>query len=148
MRLSLEREVWGSNLGPVRSNTVLSTVRHRCNISSKEAVLPGRNDAEMDPANSSHARAATRGGGKRGRRPLNKNIAPLNCSAWPPKLPFPCGSSRWWQCFFFFLKPTKNWEKSRPIWRNDLFFWDQQRTRRKLDQPKNFRPPKKKFCPL
>ena len=26
-------------------------VFHRCDISSKEAVLPGRNDAEMGPAN-------------------------------------------------------------------------------------------------
>ena len=51
-RSSLEREVWGSNLGPVKSDTVLPTARHRCDISSKEAVLPGRNDAEMGPANS------------------------------------------------------------------------------------------------
>ena len=28
--------------------------RHRCDISSKEALLPGRNDAEMGPANSLH----------------------------------------------------------------------------------------------
>ena len=45
----LEREVWGSNLGPVKSDTVLSTARHRCNISSKETLLPWRNDAEMAP---------------------------------------------------------------------------------------------------
>ena len=56
-RSSLEREVWSSNLGPVKSDIVLPTVRHRCNISSKEAVLPGRNDAEMGPANSLHASA-------------------------------------------------------------------------------------------
>ena len=31
--------------------SVFPTVRHRCNISSKEAVLPGRIDAEMGPAN-------------------------------------------------------------------------------------------------
>ena len=54
-RSSLEREVKSSNLGPVKSNTVLPTVRHRCNNSSKGAVLPGRNNAEMDPANSLHA---------------------------------------------------------------------------------------------
>ena len=42
-------------LWPVKSETVLSTVRHRCNISSKEAVLPGRNDAEIGPANLLHA---------------------------------------------------------------------------------------------
>ena len=47
----------GSNLGPVKSDTVLPTARHRCNISSKGAVLPGRNDAEMGPANSLHASA-------------------------------------------------------------------------------------------
>ena len=33
-------------------------------------------------------RAATRGG-KRGRRPLNKNSAPLKYPACSPKLPFP-----------------------------------------------------------
>ena len=49
-RSSLEREVWGSNLGPVKSDTELPTVRHRCDISSKGAVLPGHNDAEMGPA--------------------------------------------------------------------------------------------------
>ena len=31
--------------------------RYRCDISSRGAVLPGRNDAEMDPANSLHASA-------------------------------------------------------------------------------------------
>ena len=56
-RSSQEQEVRGSNLGPVKSGTVLPTVRHRCNISSKEVVLPGRNDAEMGPANSLHASA-------------------------------------------------------------------------------------------
>ena len=56
-RSSLEREVGGSNLGPVKSDIVLPTARHRCDISSKGAVLPGRNDAEMGPANSLHASA-------------------------------------------------------------------------------------------
>ena len=56
-RSTLEREVRGSNLGPVKSDTVLPTARHRCNISSKGAVLPGRNDAEMGHANSLHASA-------------------------------------------------------------------------------------------
>ena len=50
-------EVWGSNLGPVKSDTVLPTARHCCDISSKGAVLPGHNDAEMGPANSLHATA-------------------------------------------------------------------------------------------
>ena len=40
MRSSLEREVGGSNLGPVKSDTVLPTARHRCNISWNGAVLP------------------------------------------------------------------------------------------------------------
>ena len=52
---SLERMVLGSNFGPVKSDTVLPMARHRCDISSKEAVLPGRNDAEMGPSNSVHA---------------------------------------------------------------------------------------------
>ena len=57
MRFSLEREIRGSNLGPVKSDTVLPTARHRCDISSKEVVLPGRNDVEMGPANLLHASA-------------------------------------------------------------------------------------------
>ena len=48
---SLERGFRGSNLEPVK----LDMVRHSCNISSKEAVLPGHNDAEMGLANSLHA---------------------------------------------------------------------------------------------
>ena len=56
-RSSLEREVRGTNLGPVKSDTVLPTARHRCDVSSNGAVLPGRNDAEMGPANSLHASA-------------------------------------------------------------------------------------------
>ena len=56
-RSSLEREVQGSNLGQVKSKAVLPKARHRCDISSKEAVLPGCNDAEMGPANSLHASA-------------------------------------------------------------------------------------------
>ena len=39
-RLSLEREVWDSNLRPVKSDTVLPMARHRCDICSKRAVLP------------------------------------------------------------------------------------------------------------
>ena len=49
-RSSLEREVRSSHLGPVKLNTVLPMARHRCDISSKGAALPGRNDAEMDPS--------------------------------------------------------------------------------------------------
>ena len=56
---SLERNVWGLNFGPVKSDTRLPTDRHRCNISSTGAVLPGRNNAEMGPANSLHASAYT-----------------------------------------------------------------------------------------
>ena len=57
MHSSLEPEVRGSNLGPVKSDTVLPTARHRCDISSKDAVLPGDNDTEMGPANSLQALA-------------------------------------------------------------------------------------------
>ena len=56
-RSSLEREVRGSNLGPIKSDTVLPTAHHRCDISSKDAGLPGRNDAEMGSANSLHSSA-------------------------------------------------------------------------------------------
>ena len=51
MRLSLEGEVCGSNLGPAKSGTVLPTARHRRNVSSQGTVLPERNDAEMAAAN-------------------------------------------------------------------------------------------------
>ena len=36
---------------------MLPTARHHCDISSKEAALFGRNDAEMGPVNSLHASA-------------------------------------------------------------------------------------------
>ena len=39
-RSSQELEVRGSNLGSVKLDSVLPTARHRCDISSKEAVLP------------------------------------------------------------------------------------------------------------
>ena len=42
---------------PVKSDTVLPTAGHRCDIPSKGAVLPVSNDAEMGPANSLHASA-------------------------------------------------------------------------------------------
>ena len=45
----METDSLGSNLGPVKSDTVLPAARHRCDISLKEAVLPGRKDAEMGP---------------------------------------------------------------------------------------------------
>ena len=51
-RSSLEREVRGSNLRPVKTDIVLPTARHRQNISSKGVVLPAgsrRNEAEMGP---------------------------------------------------------------------------------------------------
>ena len=39
-RLYLEREVCGSNLGTVKSDTAKSATCHRCDISSKEDMLP------------------------------------------------------------------------------------------------------------
>ena len=56
-RSSLEQEVWGSNLEPVKLDTVLPAARQRSDISSKRAESPGRNDVEMGPANSLHALA-------------------------------------------------------------------------------------------
>ena len=56
-RSSLERKVGDSNFGPIKSDTVLPTTRQRCKISSKKAVLPGSNDAEMGPAKSLYASA-------------------------------------------------------------------------------------------
>ena len=40
MSLSLEREVWGSNFGPIKLDAVLPAARHSCDISSRGAVLP------------------------------------------------------------------------------------------------------------
>ena len=37
---------------PVKSDAALLTARHRCDVSSIGAVLPGRNDREMGPTNS------------------------------------------------------------------------------------------------
>ena len=47
-RSSPDREVWGLNLVHVKSDTVLPTACYCCNTFSTGAVLPGRNDAEMD----------------------------------------------------------------------------------------------------
>ena len=57
MRLSLERQVRASNLGPIKSDTVLPTARHRSDTSSNGAASLGRNNAEVVPANSLHASA-------------------------------------------------------------------------------------------
>ena len=70
LTIQFEQRVWSSgnafvsgagglrfNFRAGKSDTVLPTARHRCNISSKGAVLPGRNDAELGPANSLHASA-------------------------------------------------------------------------------------------
>ena len=51
--LSLEQEVWGSNLESVKSDLGLPTACHCCNI-LKGAALPRHNDAEMGLANSLH----------------------------------------------------------------------------------------------
>ena len=51
-RSFLQRKIWGSKVGPVILDTVLPTAHHRCNNSIKHAEFPGRNDAEMSPANS------------------------------------------------------------------------------------------------
>ena len=56
-RSSLERKVWGSNLRPIKSDTVSPMARRHWNIFSKKAVLSGLNDAEIGPANSLHASA-------------------------------------------------------------------------------------------
>ena len=46
-----------SNIGPVKSDTVLPMACHRCNISSKgrRCIARRRNDMEMGPENSLHA---------------------------------------------------------------------------------------------
>ena len=56
-RSSPKGEVLSSNLGPVKSNTMLPTARHRCDIFSWKVLLHGRNDTEMGPANLLHAMA-------------------------------------------------------------------------------------------
>ena len=53
--LSLERKVRSSNLGQVKSDTVLPTIRYRCDISSKGAVLPGSIKEEVGLVNSLRA---------------------------------------------------------------------------------------------
>ena len=65
MRSFLARKVWGSNFGPVISDTTNGSQLHNQrltsardeHISSKRAELPGSNDVEMGPANSLHALA-------------------------------------------------------------------------------------------
>ena len=45
---SLKRELYGLNLGPVKSDTVLLSAHKHVNISSKEDVMPARNNTEID----------------------------------------------------------------------------------------------------
>ena len=47
--LSLEQEVWSSNLEPVNSGTMFPTAHRCCDITLEGAVLPERIDAEMAP---------------------------------------------------------------------------------------------------
>ena len=54
-RLFLDREVWCSNLGLVKSDSVLPMARHRYDISLDEDVLPWRNHAEIGHPNSLHS---------------------------------------------------------------------------------------------
>ena len=53
--------LWSGGLSfkfrPIKSTIVSPTTRHRCNICSKGAVLPGRNDVELGTANLLHASA-------------------------------------------------------------------------------------------
>ena len=44
----------GFKSGPFKLDTVVPTARYRCDIFSKGAMLPGRNDAETGPANLLH----------------------------------------------------------------------------------------------
>ena len=71
-------------------------------------------------------RAATRRGeAKGGGAPLN-NPPKKTAQHIPPKLSLPL--QQFQDGGFFFWKPTETSEKSRPQWRDDLFFGKQQRT--------------------
>ena len=82
-------------------------------------------------------------GAKGGSAPLNKT---------PPKLPsIPTQTfvtlaavSRWW---LFFLKPTETSEKSRPYWRDDLFFWISTENLVKTRPTQKFWPLQKQILP-
>ena len=107
----------GSNLGPVKSDTVLSTVLHRCNIFSKEAVFPGRNNAEKLALQTRHTP-----GPQLGEKKPKQKYCPLKLPSMPTQTSLSLAAvSRWW---LVFLKPTENWEKSRRIWRDDVFFFE------------------------
>ena len=62
--LPVARAVTDSGVGGLKFTSrtgqighMVPTTRHRCNISSNGAVLPGRSDAGMGPANTLHASA-------------------------------------------------------------------------------------------
>ena len=70
-------------------------------------------------------KSATRGGEK-GAVPSKQN-SPQTAQHTHPNFRYPCSSFK--VVAFFFLKPTETSEKSRPYWRDDLFFFGyQQRT--------------------
>ena len=85
-------------------------------------------------------------GAKWGGVPKQRFRPPPNCPACPPKLPF---SLRQFQDGGLFVwRSTENLEKNTPIWREDLFFREQQRIRKKIDQPKNVGPLERNFALL
>ena len=53
--LFLEQEIRVLNLGSVKSDALLPTAHHRCDISSKATVLSERNDRDLGLENSLHA---------------------------------------------------------------------------------------------
>ena len=61
------------------------------------------------------------GRAKGGGAPLHKNFSPLNCPKCPPKLAL--SLQQFQDGGFFDWRSTENEEKSRPIWRDDPFFW-------------------------
>ena len=84
-------------------------------------------------------------GGGRGRSPPKQNSSPSNCPAYPPKLSLPLQQCQK-RCFFF-LKPTETSEKSRPYWRDDLFFWISTENLMKTRPTKKFWPLQKQILP-
>ena len=86
-----------------------------------------------------------KGGGKSGRRPPKQNSSPPNCPAYPPKLSLPL--QQFQNGCFFLWKPTETSEKSRPYWRDDLFFFISTENLVKTRPTQKFWPLQKQIFP-
>ena len=86
------------------------------------------------------------GGGQKGAAPSKTKLLPLKLPSIPTQTFATLAAVSKW-LLFFFLKPTETSEKSRPYWRNDLFFWISTENLMKTRPTQKFWPLQKQILP-